>query len=1082
MKIRTHLCIAAIAFITTAAFAETKVTAEYGEIRDGAWKLPSITEPSKSDLAQNAKITVTAGQLHADGAPVTALNDGIVGNSGGEPSDAVFFANKSAEGGKFLMDLGSVQQIRQINSFSFHQWNDDQGGRTPQVYTLSGSTDNQTWTKIADVDSRPNTTGEKWGNQPQGVQIADTTGKDLGRFRYLLWDVKPTQSPLTNKRQSPGEVWSNTFFREFDVNSAATLAVLQPAKLFTPFANLEEIVLVYKSHFDIGYTHLASEAVHDYRTKTIEGALAVVDKNKNLPPEQQFVWTVPGWPMKKILEDWPGQTSERQQRVKDAFKAGHFAAHALPFTMQTEMMEPEGMVRSLGFASKLARDAGRPLPTGAKMTDVPGHTKLLPTLLKNAGVNFLHLGCNPGSATPRVPLIFWWEGPDGSRLLTMYSADYGGGLFPPDGWKHKTWIAMIMAGDNAPPPYPGLVQSHITKIRARIPGVKVRVGTLGDFGDRMMQEDLSDLPVVRENMPDTWIHGTMCNPDGVILARQTVPNLFAAESLHTLLKNWNIATPNPDQAIADGYENSILFYEHTWGGAMYWIGRYAPAKNYIGQCSNWFYGDKWQADLKTKKFDRLIASWEEHTDYARNACKLVTPVLRDELQTLAKSINITGPRTVVFNPLPWEHDGVPALGYKTFPGNPPHLNPLPKTTGERRPDSLSRSTGEGQGEGKVVSDTLENKYFKITLDPARGAIRSLVDKRAGRELVDANAQHGFGQFLHEKFSADDVASYCKAYVRGGLDWAFIEIGKPNLPPSAEVPYRSLTPGACTVTAQTQGDTTALEMRAAPKADGVNYPVATRVILHGDAPYVDLELTIEKPADPWPEAGWICLPFKVNAPQFRVGCNGFIMDPAKDIITGANRHLYALGTGVAVFDAEGRGAGVCGPDTPLVSLDTPGMWKFSLDFVPKKPVVYFNLFNNQWSTNYRFWNEGKWTYRFRIWSFDRYDAESALITPALEARYPLQVVTADAPAGKLPRTQTGLTLSRKGVLVTAFTPSLLRVWEQAGTSGELVVTGLNAKTATPVNLRGEKTGSPIPIKAGKLTFNLSAFAPASYILE
>ena len=130
--------------------------------------------------------------------------------------------------------------------------------------------------------------------------------------------------------------------------------------------NVEEIIIVYKSHVDIGYTRLASEVIERYRTTTIERALDVVDKNKNLPADQQFVWTIPGWPMKKILEDWEGQTPERRQKIRKAFKDGRFAVHALPFTMQIELMEPEGMVRSLGFSSKLARDAGKPLPTGRR--------------------------------------------------------------------------------------------------------------------------------------------------------------------------------------------------------------------------------------------------------------------------------------------------------------------------------------------------------------------------------------------------------------------------------------------------------------------------------------------------------------------------------------------------------------------------------------------------------------------------------------------------------------------------------------------------------------------------------------------
>ena len=43
-------------------------------------------------------------------------------------------------------------------------------------------------------------------------------------------------------------------------------------------------------------------------------------------------------------------------------------------------------------------------------------------------------------------------------------------------------------------------------------------------------------------------------------------------------------------------------------------------------------------------------------------------------------------------------------------------------------------------------------------------------------------------------------------------------------------------------------------------------------------------------------------------------------------------------------------------------------------------------------------------------------------------------------------------------------------------------GLAAKTATPVNLRGEKSGEPLRVKDGKLSFSLKAYAPASFILQ
>jgi hypothetical protein len=207
---------------------------------------------------------------------------------------------------------------------------------------------------------------------------------------------------------------------------------------------VREVVVVFKTHFDIGYTDMAANVVERYRTTMIDDALKVVDQNRNLPPEQQFVWTIPGWPMHKILDDWPGQTSERKQRIQQALREGRFAVHALPFSTHTESLEPEDMVRGLSFASRTSRALGLSLPRDAKMTDVPCHTWLAPTLLKHAGVDFLHLGCNDASMPPDVPPLFWWEGPDGSRLLTMYSRQgYGTGLMPPGDWPYRTWLALI---------------------------------------------------------------------------------------------------------------------------------------------------------------------------------------------------------------------------------------------------------------------------------------------------------------------------------------------------------------------------------------------------------------------------------------------------------------------------------------------------------------------------------------------------------------------------------------------------------------------------------------------------------------
>jgi hypothetical protein len=48
---------------------------------------------------------------------------------------------------------------------------------------------------------------------------------------------------------------------------------------------------------------------------------------------------------------------------------------------------------------------------------------------------------------------------------------------------------------------------------------------------------------------------------------------------------------------------------------------------------------------------------------------------------------------------------------------------------------------------------------------------------------------------------------------------------------------------------------------------------------------------------------------------------------------------------------------------------------------EKPTVYVNLFNNQWNTDFRLWNEGSWIWRLRLWPVGRYESEPSLITPA-----------------------------------------------------------------------------------------------------
>ena len=117
---------------------------------------------------------------------------------------------------------------------------------------------------------------------------------------------------------------------------------------------LSQIVVVFKTHFDIGYTDMATNVVQRYRTTMIDQALEVVDQNRDLPPEQQFVWTrlrladaqdPPG--LARAIAATQGARGDRPSGK------GGSSSTACRSTTHTELLEAEDLVRSLGYSARL---------------------------------------------------------------------------------------------------------------------------------------------------------------------------------------------------------------------------------------------------------------------------------------------------------------------------------------------------------------------------------------------------------------------------------------------------------------------------------------------------------------------------------------------------------------------------------------------------------------------------------------------------------------------------------------------------------------------------------------------------------
>ena len=856
-----------------------------------------------------------------------------------------------------------------------------------------------------------------------------------------------------------------------------------------------DVWVVFKTHFDLGFTDLPENVFKRYREEMMDNALTTIEKSQTLPEEKRFAWTVSGWPLQAQILG-PLQTAERKARIEKAIRAGSLVVHGLPFTTHPESLESDYLVRGLGFSSAVARKYGLALPISAKMTDVPGHSWIMPTLLKNAGIQFLQLGCNPASQYPRFPELFWWEGADGSKVLCNYTSLYGSDIRPTPDWPCRNYLAMQMTGDNHGPPSPQEIDKLLAYAAKELPGIKIHFGTLDDFAKAVLAEN-PELPTVKGDCPDTWIHGLQSNPQETKIARNIRPLESALDGLHTQMKTWGIPVAPLAEKLAKAYEQSLLYGEHTWGmnaeyGPRYsygdawkkWMeeaaaeplpenGNYAALKN----------SDAHNTAIGSKR--KWLRSYDDKRQYIRTANEIVSKALNTHLDLLAAAVDKEGKRVVVYNPLPWTRSGmienpwekgkyfyvkeVAASGYTTF--SPNELN-----------------------EGTVTRDeatTFGNPYFNVTFDLKKGGISSLIEKSTGRELVDQSSKYVVGQFLHERFSKNEVDNWFNTYSRLKDGWALNDLGKPGMPGAAEIPYLAFTPNdwKISVMHSTVADIATL---TAISANGFAEGYTLTFTFPRDAAYVDVEWTVEsKTPDKQAEGGWLCFPFNVEKPTFTVGRLGGPIDPAKDIVPGANRHLMAVTTGVAITQANKSGVALASADAPLISPGEPGLWKFSMDYIPTTPSVFVVLYNNMWNTNFALWQQGSWSERVRIWPVDKGTQTVANLTQyGWETRLPLLTGVAEGKAGKLPINKTGITVSAAGVLITAFGKNpdgdgtILRLWEQAGNSGSCTITlptGHPYKTARFCNLRGESLSKEFTIK-NTIDVNIRAFAPVSILLK
>lgn len=635
-----------------------------------------------------------------------------------------------------------------------------------------------------------------------------------------------------------------------------------------------KILVLFKTHLDIGFTDFSAAVVRKYNEKYIPQAVAVAEEIATSGRPEGFIWTTGSWLPYQYLRT---ATPENAARMTRAICNRWFSWHGLPCTLHSEYAD--GALYDFGLSiSRKLDDAFDRHTIGAKYTDVPGHTAAIVPRLARAGIQFLHIGVNPASTSVDVPPFFRWKFA-GAEINVMYNGgDYGEFTQIPG---TDTAIYFAHTGDNMGPQSAAEIFAVYDKLYAAYPGAEVRAADLNDVADAVAK--VSDLlPVVDWEMGDTWIHGIGTDPQKTSQYR----------ALLRLAADW------PTEVREKAYDSLLLVPEHTWG---------LDEKKHLHQNCN-YRRDLFDRVRNDFDFKRMELSWAEQRRY---------------VQAAAES-------------LPEPYHTAAAAAMQQF--------------------AADRWTPVADARTDERTFTRAGWHFRIGSD---GAICAL--EKDGK--VYADDAHPLAAFSYDAYSGAEVWAFEQAYLKpsfirdriaqGSPNWATDDFGKENL--ENEV-------SAHTTWAPTHVDVYAFDpeivVHMQPPVDlvtehGVPAQLILRICPTETEFYMDFQW-FDKPANRAPEALW--LRFACTTPLQFISKLGVQIDP-RTVRRGGNRGMHGT-DGVLTF-------GNCTLETldaPLVSVSGKHIYEFPCP-VPDGRDVYFNLFNNQWGTNFPMWNEGAARFRF-----------------------------------------------------------------------------------------------------------------------
>ena len=664
---------------------------------------------------------------------------------------------------------------------------------------------------------------------------------------------------------------------------------------------MKKVIVVSKTHLDLGFTDYAENIKEKYIHSFIPEAIDLAEK-VNTNDKKYFIWTTGSWILKEALKN-PIQ----KEKLTKAIKNGNIVPHAMPFTTHTELLDEDSLNYGLSLVNDLDDIRGRKT-ISAKMTDVPGHTKGLVSLLAKHGIKLLHIGVNGASALVDVPPCFLWKNGE-DEIVVIYSGDYGG-AFKSDLVDEILYFDHTL--DNHGAPSPQKVLDKINKIQSEYPDYEITAGTIDDFAD-VIWEVREKLPVFQGEMGDSWIHGSATDP-------------YKSASLRTLinLKNQWLDDGSLDRN-SEEYKNLVdallCVSEHTCG---------MDTKTYFSDYGHYLKKDFQKARKADKvKFNHLFCdlpqsifplvslfdgrrkrgyysviekSWSEQRKYI----DLAVSALNDEHKQIAKNeLN------------------------KLIPASPIEISKNEK-------DSI-----------KVGNWTLNiNK---------NGGIDSL--KFNNEEIIRKNNEP---LFTYRSFCNEDYKYWLNHYSRNLEEtavWAIGDFARPGMNrvegkyPSGRFPYSvdKINVTESQIIVNLTCDKKLCDDLGAPRLIQVVYSLSE------DGLKIDV-CWYNKDANRLTEAIYMHLFPAKDIKLKKLGC---LVNPEEVALNGS-RNLHAVQS-VELGDFE-----IINYHSPLISVGKGKILEFDnkLEDV-KKDGLSFVLYNNVWGTNFPLWYEDNAKFTFEI---------------------------------------------------------------------------------------------------------------------